>query len=56
MKAIGRLGWIQIDANDPMLLARFWGEVLGAEIAADWDACPRKRRLSLPPMQRRPSP
>jgi predicted enzyme related to lactoylglutathione lyase len=32
MRAIGRLGWIQIDANDPMLLAGFWGQVLGLEI------------------------
>jgi predicted enzyme related to lactoylglutathione lyase len=34
MRAIGRLGWIQIDASDPMLLARFWGQVLGREIDA----------------------
>ena len=29
MQAIGRLGWVQIDASDPMALAAFWGEVLG---------------------------
>ncbi len=29
MQAIGRLGWIQIDAGDPMALAAFWSEVLG---------------------------
>ena len=29
MQAIGRLGWIQIDAGDPVALAGFWSEVLG---------------------------
>ena len=28
MQAIGHLGWIQIDAGDPVALA-FWSEVLG---------------------------
>jgi predicted enzyme related to lactoylglutathione lyase len=32
MGGMGRLGWIQIDAADPMRLARFWSEILGREI------------------------
>ena len=31
-RAIGRLGWIQIDARDPERLAAFWTVVLGVEI------------------------
>jgi predicted enzyme related to lactoylglutathione lyase len=30
--AIGRLGWVQIDCQDPIALATFWGEVLGLEL------------------------
>jgi predicted enzyme related to lactoylglutathione lyase len=29
---IGRLGWIQIDAHDPMRVAAFWSEVLDGAI------------------------
>ena len=32
MKAVGRIGWIQIDCPDPERLAAFWSEVLGVEI------------------------
>ena len=32
MKAVGRLGWIQIDCPDPERLAVFWSAVLGVEI------------------------
>ena len=29
---IGRLGWVQVDCDDPVALAGFWGQVLGVEI------------------------
>jgi predicted enzyme related to lactoylglutathione lyase len=29
---IGRLGWVQVDCTDPVALATFWSNVLGAEI------------------------
>jgi predicted enzyme related to lactoylglutathione lyase len=32
MRAIGRLGWIQMDAVDPLQLAAFWGKVLGRQV------------------------
>ena len=32
MKAVGRIGWIQIDCPDPLRLAAFWSEVLGVGI------------------------
>ena len=32
MSAIGRLGWIQMDAHDPLQLAAFWSEVLGRPV------------------------
>jgi len=35
MQAIGRLGWVQIDAGDPMALAAFWSEVLGTPLDDD---------------------
>lgn len=28
---VGRLGWIQIDCNDPERLASFWADVLVTE-------------------------
>ena len=31
-RAVGRLGWIQVDTADPMKLAEFWGAVLGRPI------------------------
>jgi predicted enzyme related to lactoylglutathione lyase len=30
--AIGRIGWIQIDARDPVRLAGFWSAVLGRPV------------------------
>lgn len=33
MDPIGRLGWIQIDARDPVRLAVFWGAVLGRPVS-----------------------
>jgi predicted enzyme related to lactoylglutathione lyase len=30
--AVGRLGWIQVDCEDPERLAAFWGAVLGVGI------------------------
>jgi predicted enzyme related to lactoylglutathione lyase len=30
--AVGRLGAIQVDCADPVLLGRFWAEVLGTEM------------------------
>lgn len=32
-RPIGRLGWIQVDCLDPELLAGFWADMLGVEIA-----------------------
>lgn len=32
MAGLGRLGWIQIDCSDPLLLAEFWSQVLGVEV------------------------
>ena len=32
MTAVGTLGWVQVDAEDPMLLATFWGALLGQEL------------------------
>ena len=32
MERIGRLGWIQLDCDDPRRLAAFWGAVCGLEI------------------------
>jgi predicted enzyme related to lactoylglutathione lyase len=37
--AIGRWGWLQIDARDPERLAAFWSEVLGTSVDED-DAPP----------------
>ena len=33
MDPIGRLGWMQIDACDPLRLAGFWGTVLGRPVS-----------------------
>jgi predicted enzyme related to lactoylglutathione lyase len=35
MDPIGRLGWIQIDAHDPLRLAAFWGSVLGRPVSQE---------------------
>jgi len=32
VRAVGRIGWIQIDCPDPERLAAFWSELLGVEI------------------------
>jgi predicted enzyme related to lactoylglutathione lyase len=34
MKAVGRLGWIQVDCADPERLAAFWSVMLGIEVDA----------------------
>jgi len=32
MGGVGRIGWIQVDCADPVLLATFWADVLVTEI------------------------
>jgi predicted enzyme related to lactoylglutathione lyase len=32
MDGIGRLGWVQVDSQDPVALAQFWGQVLGRAV------------------------
>jgi predicted enzyme related to lactoylglutathione lyase len=39
--AVGRLGAIQVDCTDPVVLARFWAEVLGQEIQEPLGAPPQ---------------
>lgn len=47
MTAIGRLEWIEVDCADPVLVATFWGKVLGVGLEPALEDPVQYQRLQL---------